>query len=398
MNQLSNQREAKGETVFKFGFGQSPFPVPTEIQKALSEAAHRKEYMSVQGHPPLREAIANFHHELEGKNWSADGIIVGTGSKILIYCLLAALKQAEVLLPAPSWVSYAPQAKLAGHNVSWLRTNSETKWKLTPSQLEKVCIDKKKLNIPLILIFNYPSNPTGQTYNSRELQELASVLRKYEVIVVADEIYSLLTYAKDYATLEEFYPEGCIVTSGLSKWCGAGGWRLGFCHIPKSLGQEYFDAVLGVASETYSSAPSPVQLGACQAYQNTPLTKAFLNKQVNLLKKVEHYCRSSLTRAGVNVHTAQGGFYLFPDFEPHRQALKNTGIENNEDLCNTIMKETGVALLPGNAFGMPDASLTARLAFVDFDGGQIFREDQKEPEFEKAKQGIDKLCHWLLAL
>jgi aspartate aminotransferase len=82
------------------------------------------------------------------------------------------------------------------------------------------------------------------------------------VIVIADEIYSLLTYSQEYATLDEFYPQGTIVSSGMSKWCGAGGWRLGFVHIPAALGELNFKTVVGIASETYSCAASPIQLAA----------------------------------------------------------------------------------------------------------------------------------------
>ena len=131
VNQLSLTRAENDQPVFKFGFGQSPFPVPKEITAELANAAYRKEYMSVQGHLPLREAIANFHKEKEGKNWEAENIIVGSGSKILLFCVMAAFEQAEILLPAPSWVSYEPQGQLAGHKVTWLNTTFENKWHLT---------------------------------------------------------------------------------------------------------------------------------------------------------------------------------------------------------------------------------------------------------------------------
>ncbi len=398
INQLSLERAQKGETVFKFGFGQSPFPVPCEIQQALADATHRKEYMSVQGHKPLREAIAKFHNALENKNMSAEQIIVGAGSKILLYCLLAAFERAEVVLPAPSWVSYAPQARLSGHTVSWIETNFADHWKLKPEQLDRFCSSRASPDIPLVLIFNYPSNPTGQTYSTLELQALATIMRNHNVVVIADEIYSLLSYEKSYSTLDEFYPQASIVTSGLSKWCGAGGWRLGFAHIPKGLGQQYFQAVLGVASETYSCAPAPIQIAATHAYENQKSAQVFLQKQTKLLHEISHFCAKRLQQAGVKVHQAQGGFYLFLDFERFMNKLNAKGINQGEHLTHALMRDKGVALLPGNAFGMPDKSLTARLAFVDFDGKTILDVPSPQMALSRVRQGITEISDWLKAL
>tara|TARA_R110001583_G_scaffold85526_3_gene224047 strand:- start:4988 stop:6259 length:1272 start_codon:yes stop_codon:yes gene_type:complete len=397
VNQLSLSRAENDQPVFKFGFGQSPFPVPVEITKELADAAYRKEYMSVQGHLPLRKAIANFHKEKEGKNWQADNIIVGSGSKILLFCVMAAFEQAEILLPAPSWVSYEPQGQLAGHKVTWLTTTFDEKWHLTPEQLDQYCLKRETPEIPLILVLNYPSNPTGQTYSTEELTALAQVMRKHNVIVIADEIYSLLSYEKDYSSIADFYPEGCIVSSGLSKWCGAGGWRLGFMHIPPQL-ENLLSTVIGVASETYSCAPSPIQIAATKAYSSSSNTDNFLTKQINLLSEISHYCTEKLNNIGVKVHAAEGGFYLFPDFSFFSEKLKVRGIETSEQLTTALMEETGIALLPGSAFGMPTHSLTTRLAFVDFDGAQILFDDKKELEYDKVKEGISLLCLWLLSL
>lgn len=397
VNQLSLTRAENNQPVYKFGFGQSPFPVPQKISQSLADAAHRKEYMSVQGHQPLRQAIANFHHKTEGKNWHADNIIIGAGSKILLFCLMAAFERAEILLPAPSWVSYDPQGKLAGHKVNWLTTSYDGKWQLTPEQLDTYCDNREDPTLPLILILNYPSNPTGQTYNAEQLSALADVMKKHKIIVIADEIYSLLSYEKHYGSIADFYPEGCIVSSGLSKWCGAGGWRLGFMHIPPQL-KGLLPTVIGVASETYSCAPSPIQIAATEAYSNYELADTFLTKQIQLLNAVSAHCTAALSAIGVKVHAAEGGFYLFPDFSAFKNKLQAKGIITSEQLTTTLMDAIGVALLPGSAFGMNSNSLTTRLAFVDFNGEQVFNNEDVEHEFSKVKEGIEQLCSWLTSL
>jgi len=394
VNQLSLARAANNQSVYKFGFGQSPFPVPDKICQALASSVHHKEYMSVQGHLPLRKAIASFHHEREGKNWHSDDIIIGAGSKILLFCVMAAFEKAEILLPAPSWVSYEPQAKLAGHKAHWLTTSFAEKWKINAQQLERYCLARKNPDVPLLLILNYPSNPSGQTYDKSELLALAEVMRKYQIIVVADEIYSLLNFQQDQASIADYYPEGCIVSSGLSKWCGAGGWRLGFMHIPPQL-THLLATVIGIASETYSCAPSPIQIAATHAYQEKDLADQFIALQAKVFAKISHYCVTELQAVGVKVHGAQGGFYLFPDFSNFQDSLNNKGINTSEQLTNAIMAETGVALLAGSAFGMNKFSLTARLAYVDFEGREISNDDLAEPNFDRVKAGIKQLCQWL---
>ncbi|MCF6288187.1 MAG: pyridoxal phosphate-dependent aminotransferase [Proteobacteria bacterium] len=395
INQISLQRTRNNEEVFKFGFGQSPFPIPKKISDSLANAAHRKEYMSVQGYLPLRQMIVTFHHKMQGKNWHEDSIIIGTGSKILIFSIMAAFENVEIILPAPSWVSYEPQAKLMQHQVHWIATNFADKWSLTPELLDKYCNHRKNPKTPLILILNYPNNPTGQTFDTQQLQALAEVMKKHKVIVIADEIYSLLKFNGDQASIVDFYPEGCIVTSGLSKWCGAGGWRLGFTYIPPTLGKKLFQAVVAVASETYSCAPAPIQIAATTAYADVELASDFLAKQTKLLATINDYCCTRLSSAKVRIHPCVGGFYLFPDFSQFKQKLNSRQIHTSSQLTSAIMAETGVALLPGSAFGMQEDSLTARLAFVDFKGEQILSTSPKRASFEKVKQGINKLCAWL---
>ncbi|MBL4659803.1 MAG: pyridoxal phosphate-dependent aminotransferase [Alcanivoracaceae bacterium] len=394
INQISLLRASNNKKVFKFGFGQSPFPVPQKITDSLARHAHRKEYMSVQGHLPLRQAIASFHNDMQGKDWHEDNIIIGAGSKILIFSILAAFEKAEVILPAPSWVSYEPQAKLLGHKVDWLATKFADNWNLMPESLDEYCNNRQNQDTPLVLVLNYPNNPTGQTFTAKQLQVLAAVMRKHKIIVIADEIYSLLTFKHKQASIADYYPEGCIVSSGLSKWCGAGGWRLGFIHIPPGLGKQLFQAIIGVASETYSCAASPIQIAATTAYEERDLANDFLSRQTQLLSQVNDYCSSQLNNSGIDVHPCVGGFYLFPDFSRFKHKLNARQIYTSTHLTTAIMDETGVALLPGSAFGMKEDSLTARLAFVDFDGSQIL-DEKNIASFNNVKQGIDKLCDWV---
>jgi len=243
-------------------------------------------------------------------------------------------------------------------------------------------------------VLNYPNNPSGQTLNPSQLKALATVMKKHKVIVIADEIYSMLIYKDKQASICDYYPEGCIVTSGLSKWCGAGGWRLGFAHIPPELGKKFFQAIIGAASETYSCASSPIQIAATTAYQEFDLANNFISKQIAFLSLANEYCTTELNKFGIKVHPCEGGFYVFPDFSAYTDKLNNRNIYSSKELTTALMDETGVALLPGSAFGMPKESLTARLAFVDFDGSQILNTTADDADIEKIKKGITKRCDW----
>lgn len=392
-NELARTLAAEHLPIYRLGFGQSPFPVPEPVVAAMRAAVSRKEYSEVQGLAELRRAIAGFHNSMEGHCWRPEELIVGTGSKILLFCLMAALSSADVALPTPSWVSYEPQAALAGHRVLRIETRGEDGWQLTPEGLEQFCSVRTDRSRPLLLVLNYPGNPVGRSHDAGTLEQFAEVLRRHAVLVISDEIYGLLHHDGTHRSLAHYYPEGTVISTGLSKWCGAGGWRLGVARVPPELGGEYFQRVLGIASETYSSASTPVQLAAIAAYQHTTAIEQYLSAQRSILREVGQQCADRLRRAGARVAAPEGGFYLFPDFSPFAEQLGNRGITTDQAMTETLLRETGVSLLAGSAFGMPASSMTARLAYVDFDGSAALRTGQ--PDTEHLYEGIDKLCRWI---
>ncbi|MFK8050514.1 MAG: pyridoxal phosphate-dependent aminotransferase [Halioglobus sp.] len=391
--QMARQRLQENKTVYRFGFGQSPFPVPQHVVDALRSSAQCKDYLDVQGLLALRTRVAQFHSELSGVDWEADRVIVGAGSKILLYCLMAAIHDADVALVTPGWVSYEPQAKLAGHRVYRLQTSYEERWRLTPDALDAFCHERVEPSRPLLLVMNYPGNPDGLTYDPTELGALANVLRQHRIIVISDEIYGPLHHRGKHRSLAEYYPEGTIVTSGLSKWCGAGGWRLGITHIPAALGDDYLQGVIGVCSETFSCAPAPIQHAAVAAYQFDARTRSFLEFQRSILADLGNRCAERLQAAGVRVHQPQGGFYLFPDFSNFSERLTRRGVFAAKTMTHALLEDTGVSMLPGSAFGMDEESLTARLAYVDFDGSAALA--NIGGAFKQVESGIENLCRWL---
>ncbi len=402
LNECSAEMADAGQTIYRFGFGQSPFPVPEIIVSALQENAYRKDYLPVEGLFELRKSIADFHQNTDQVDINAEGVLVAPGSKELMFTLQLAL-EGSTLIPAPCWVSYAPQGHIVKRQTHYINTSFKNYWRLLPEQLESAV---ENIDGPHLLILNYPGNPDGGTYTIDELNALANVCRKNEVLVLSDEIYGRLHHKGEHVSMARYYPEGTIVSSGLSKWCGAGGWRLGHFAFPKEL---YWlkNAMASIASETYSCVASPIQHAAVVAYQDNETVDDYLFHCRRILKAVGQYCSETLYNANVNVNIPLGAFYLFPDFSNFAEKLRVCNINDSAAFCERLLNETGVALLPGNEFGRPSNEFNARLAYVNFNGGEALSisrglANKKDLSIEdlgdnakRVKSGIKNILNWI---
>ncbi len=178
INEKSKALISKGKKVFQFGFGQSPFPVPEKIVEALKKNAHRKEYLPIQGLPELREKISKYLLRRTGNDYPKENILITPGSKEAMLLIHIAFN-GEIIIPAPGWVSYEPQAEIGSNKVHWLETTMANNWFPTAQELEK----KIKLvgkNKNLILILNSPNNPSGTI--CKNMEELAKVAKKNKIL------------------------------------------------------------------------------------------------------------------------------------------------------------------------------------------------------------------------
>jgi aspartate aminotransferase len=403
INEQTRLREAGGERIVKFGFGQSPFPVFAPAVEALADHAADKAYLPVQGLAAAREAVAAFHREVDGVDWQAEEMLLAPGSKLLLFALLKALPaDTEVLIPDPAWVSYAPQARMCHLATRRVTCSFESRWQVNAASLEEALSGRNEPNNRVrLLILNQPGNPTGLSLDHAEQAKLADIARRHDLLVLSDEIYGVLDHDGSHRAFARDYPEGTVTTTGLSKWCGAGGWRFGAMHVPAALGKALFSRLLGIASETWSSVASPVQEAACVAYQRTPALEAYINRQREILTEIGQWAAHELDAAGIRTHAPDGGFYLYPDFEAHRQALARHGITTGSELTQALLEKCGVALLPGSAFGAPAERLTARLAYVDFDGEALLATSGSviaHPGLEKVRDGIHALTAFVKSL
>ena len=388
INETSRKLEEQGKKIYKFGFGQSPFKVPEDVVNELKDNAHQNKYLPMQGLSELRDAVAKYTSKRKNYDYKSENVIIGPGSKELMF-LLHVIFDGEIILPAPSWVSYAPQAILGRNKIQILQTNRENNWFPTAAEIEEVVLKDKNKNY--LLFLNSPNNPSGQI--CKNLDEISKIVNKYNLIILSDEIYSELTFENSFMSISNYCPEKTIISTGLSKWCGAGGWRLGYFLIPDKL-VEIKNMINVLASETFSAVSAPIQYAAIKAYENDHSN--YINKSRNILSAVGNYVYENLKSNKVLINKPQGGFYLMPEF-------LNKVFNSSSEMCDSILNDTGVALLPGSDFGFAQTQMLARLSFTDFDGQEFMSkiEDNKKIDNDhiakfapKVVEGVDKLKKW----
>ena len=388
INEKAKKLSSEGKKIFNFGFGQSPFPIPEKIVSTLKNNAHRKDYLPMQGLEELREAISNNLKKNTGVNYKKENIIITPGSKEAMLLMHVAF-DGEIILPVPSWVSYEPQADIALNKVHWVQTSSENNWYPSGIDLEKKIKAIGKKNI--ILILNSPNNPSGT--KCENMKEIADIAKKYKILILSDEIYADLTFDETYESISKYYPDGTFISGGLSKWCGAGGGRLGFFAVPTKL-SKFLNALKTLASESYSTVNTPVQYAAVEAY-NGDYNKYKL-KTINILKNLGKYVYDKLKSNKILINPPQGAFYLMPEFI-------NSKFKTSSEMCEDILNKTGVALLPGSDFGFKPDKMLVRLSYTDFNGEYFLKNSRSHnetslDEIEKfapnGVEGTKRLVEW----
>ena len=389
INEISKKLEQEGNKIIKFGFGESPFPVPAIIVDELKKNAHQKSYLPILGLENLRDSISKYESKKKNNNYSAEQIIVGPGSKELMFLLHISF-DGNIILPVPSWVSYKPQSIIADNNFHWIETFAESNWYPSAESLEELVLKNKEKNY--LLILNSPNNPSGQV--CKNIKEISEIVKKYKIIVLSDEIYSELNFEESYESIANFCPEKVIVSNGLSKWCGAGGWRLGYFVIPNEL-NKIKNSMKVLASETFSAVSAPIQFAAISAFKDDH--KEYILKSKKILKGIGEYVYNNLKSNNVIMNKPMGGFYLMPEF-------LNKKFDTSAEMCTDLLNKKGVAILPGSDFGFSVEKMISRLSYTDFDGKNFmsnvnidtkFDEDLIKKFAPKIVEGTKRLKDWV---
>jgi aspartate aminotransferase len=348
MNQKGREMKEKGVDVINLSVGEPDFNTPEHIRKAAKAAIDGDwhHYSPVAGYSDLLKAIVDKFKRENNLDYNPSQIMVSDGAKHslvnAIMCLIE--KGDEVIVPAPYWVSYAEQVKIAeGVNVI-LDTTVGDNFKISPSQLEAAITPKTKA-----LLLCSPSNPTGSVYTREELQGLVAVIARHpHVFVLADEIYEHINFAGGHESIAQFEEirERVVVINGVSKAYAMTGWRIGYMAGPEWLAK----ACNKLQGQMTSGANSIAQRAALAALTGDQgcveeMRQAFLRRRDLILGKLKEI-------EGVKCSTPGGAFYVFPDFSAHLgKSFNGKVIKNSMDLCLYLLEKGHIATVPGSAFG-----------------------------------------------
>jgi aspartate/methionine/tyrosine aminotransferase len=370
MNERVTEMRAAGQEVFHLGFGESRFPVHPKLAEALRSNIHRRSYLPSLGICELREAIAQFYQQKFQLAVFPNQVVVGPGSKSLLYALVMALGE-ELILTQPSWVSYAPQAHILGKPVLWVPLLPEHGYELNVDLLrQKMEEEKEEWGNPELLVVNSPHNPTGTMLSPEKVKALADFARSEQLMVLSDEIYALTAYGQvPHVSMAKHYPEGTIVLGGLSKHLSLGGWRFGVAILPAGrTGEALRRALQNIAGSIWSSAASPIQYAALAAY-NDPEIDAYIDLCTQMHAVRTRYLYDRLADTGIPCIEPSGAFYIYPSFNKWKKALASLGVKTADDLALYLLDKYELATLPSTAFGSNPSDLSLRLSSSYLDMG-----------------------------
>ncbi len=343
--------QAEGVDVINFGAGEPDFDTPDNIKAAGIKAIEDgfTNYTAVPGIPQLRQAISAKLKLENNLDYTENEIMVSCGGKHSFYNLAQALLDPgdEVIIPAPYWVSYPPMVSLAGGIPVVLETSQSEDFKLSPASLQAAITPKTRA-----VVINSPSNPTGAAYSWDELQALAAVVVKNDILLISDEIYEHITYdgfaQRSPAEISLEVKKHCIILNGVSKSYSMTGWRIGFTAGPAPL----IAAMTKIQSQSTSNPTSISQMAAIEAYNGPQdyvvnVLTAFAERRAFIIKALNEI-------PGITCFNPQGAFYAFPNVEGLlRKSCNGKIIDSSLTLCALLLDEAKIAAVPGEAFGAP---------------------------------------------
>lgn len=344
-----------GENVVSLSIGVPGFLPPQHVYDAAGKAVTEDtgDYLPGRGSKALVEAFIAAM-KLRGFTYTETEVASQSGGKGMLFNLFLALINPgdEVVVPAPYWASYPEMVKLVGGVPTHPKAGAEQGYKLTAEQLEKSITAKTKA-----ILFNNPSNPTGMLYTPDEVKALATVLEKNpHVWIISDDIYDLLVFdgSERAAHLLDFAPSlrsRLIIVQSISKTYGMPGWRVGMAAGPKPL----IDALLALTSQSSTNLPGVTMAAAAAAFGGS---HSFLAEQKTRLVKQRDLTLEALAKLpGISCPKPEGAFYVFPNIGKLFGKTSAGGVPITDDVtfCKTLLAEQKVAVVPGGAFGEPQA-------------------------------------------
>jgi aspartate aminotransferase len=346
----ANALKAKGIDVIAFAAGEPDFDTPQNIKDAAIKAINEgfTKYCPAGGTVELKEAIAEKLKKDNGLSYEPPQIIVSCGAKHSIYNVFQAIldEGTEIIVPAPYWVSYPPMAILAGAEPVIINAREEEGFKINPGQFKKAITKRTRA-----IVLNSPSNPTGATYSKKELEEIAEVAVKKNIVVVSDEIYEKLIYDDSVftsiASLGKEVYDLTVTVNGVSKAYAMTGWRIGYAAGPP----EIIDAMTKTQSQSTSNPTSIALKAALEALKGPQESVEAMKKE--FAKRRDYMVERSNSIEGMSCLKPPGAFYVFPNVTG--LLGKSSGsrqINNSTELTDYLLDSAKVAVVPGIEFGM----------------------------------------------
>ena len=327
------------KNVISMSVGEPDFVTPWNVCQAAIDSIERGEthYTSNSGMPELRALIEQYLAERFRVHYKPEQMLVTVGASEALDLAFRALLNPgdEVLIPAPSYVSYEPGVRFA-HGVSVpIVTEEQDDFVIRPENIERVITPKTKL-----LVIPYPNNPTGAVLSAEDIVAIQSVALKHDLFVIADEIYAELTYGRDHVSFAEGFEDRTLLINGFSKAFAMTGWRLGYAAGPKPV----IDAMLKIHQYTMLCAPIMSQKAGEEALR-TEMHKNYyqVREMVRNYNRRRVFVVQSFRDMGFSCFEPRGAFYAFPN-------ITKTGL-SSEEFCRRLIMEQHVACVPGTAFG-----------------------------------------------
>lgn len=350
-NEDIERRRRAGERVLNLAFGEAGLPVHPALRRKLAEGGTSNGYGQVAGSPELREAAAGYW-ERRGLPTDPDLVVSGPGSKALLFGLMLAIG-GDIVLPKPSWVSYAAQAEIIGVRPIMVPAPPGEGGVPDPDKIVSAVLHARAQGRTVrSLLVTLPDNPTGRLARPETIRRIAEVARQLDLTIISDEIYRDLVHdpAAEFLSPADVAPERTIITSGLSKSLALGGWRIGVLRLAD---RRLRDRLLALASEIWSCPAAPVQHAAAYALTEPTELLQRIAESRRLHGIVARAVADRFVKAGASVAQPQGGFYLYPEIWWFRSSVQLTA---------ELIEKYGVGVLPGAAFGDDPATPRVRVA------------------------------------
>lgn len=350
MAKLGRELRAKGIDVIDLSLGEPDFDTPQHIKEAAIRAINENwsHYTPVAGFADLREAVCGKLKRDNNLEYIPENIVVSTGAKqSLANSILAIVdKDDEVIIPTPYWVSYSELVKIAGGKVVEIRSRADKGFKISGEELEAAITNRTK-----VFLFSSPCNPSGAVYSKKELEDLATVLKKYpDILIISDEIYEYINFIGKHESIASFpeLKERVVLINGLSKGFAMTGWRLGYAAAATPLAKA-FEKIQGQFTSGTNSITQRAAITALTAdlRPSMEMTKEFTRRRKRVLEMVKEI-------KGLKCPEPEGAFYIFPDVSYYfgKTDGKNV-ISNASDLCMYLLNTAHVSSVMGDAFGEP---------------------------------------------